>query len=143
MGFYPCGIAHDYLYQRTIRLKRLAWLEFFCFHSPANSAPKFPNNETEIRVQVGIDGSIDVTATDDDEGDFVNVTLDTSASWLRLNGTLLTWTNATDSSVQVNATLEATDSKSLTTSRDVKIQMCDCKVRIPLVIRRKFWRLRI
>lgn len=95
---------------------------------PANSAPQFANNDTEIRVEVGKDGSVDVTATDPDKGDSVNVTLDTSALWLRLNGTVLLWKNASDSSTQVNATLEATDSKGLTTSMAVKIQMCDCKV---------------
>ena len=80
-------------------------------------------------MKVGTSGSVDVTATDADKGDSVNVTLESSAGWLELNRTTLLWRNATDSATLVNATLEATDSKGLSTSMNVKIQMCDCKVR--------------
>ena len=80
-------------------------------------------------MELGTTGTADVTATDPDKGDTVNVTLESSASWLELNRTNLVWSNATDSATPVNVSLEATDSKGLSTTMNVKIQMCGCKVR--------------
>ena len=88
----------------------------------------FANNETEIQVEIGKDGSVDLSATDPDKGDTVNVTLETSAPWLILNGTDLIWRNVSDSSISVNVTVEATDNKGLATTMNVKVQMCGCKV---------------